>query len=229
MTSRLLPQKFCRKKFTLIVLASLESESLPPSGTRPGHHHTVGLWERARQSNASARLTGFMCDFYTPPTLQRITLSKKEDNREPPEKPACAPGRRLLSLDLGSKRVGVAVSDELWVAVRPLPPLPRTSWKKLLHAVSEIARSFDAQALVLGLPLLLDGSEGEAAREARRLARNFQLSLLIPVFMQDERLTSREAESRLLEEGRARENLRDEVDSRAAAIILEDFISSRMA
>lgn len=156
-------------------------------------------------------------------------MSKKEDNQETraPE-PACAPGRRLLALDPGSKRVGVAVSDERWITIRPLQAIPRTNWKELLRAVSEIVRSFDAQALVLGLPLRLDGSEGEAAKEARRLARNFRLSLDIPVFMQDERLTSREAEARLMSEGHSPANLPQEVDSRAAAIILEDFISSRM-
>lgn len=140
----------------------------------------------------------------------------------------CAPGRRLLSLDLGSKRVGVAVSDEQWLAVRPLKPLSRGSWKELLRQVFEIVRSFDAQALVLGLPLRLDGIEGEAAHEARRLARNFRLSLKIPVFMQDERLTSHEAEKSLRSEGHSHESLREEIDSRAAAIILEDFINSRM-
>jgi putative Holliday junction resolvase len=139
----------------------------------------------------------------------------------------CAPGRRLLALDLGRKRVGVAVSDERWLTVRPLQAVPRKSWKELLRAVSLIVRSFDAQALVLGLPLCLDGTEGEEAEAARRLARNFRLSLDIPIFMQDERLTSREAEERLMSEGHSFESLREEVDSRAAAIILEDFISSR--
>jgi putative holliday junction resolvase len=155
-------------------------------------------------------------------------LSNKEDNQETsaPEH-VCVPGRRLLALDLGRKRVGVAVSDERWIAIRPLPALTRKSWKKLLQEVSEIARSFDAQALVLGLPLRLDGSEGEEAEEARRLARNFRLSLEIPVFMQDERLTSFEAETDLRREGHSHESLLERVDSRAATIILEDFISGR--
>lgn len=157
-------------------------------------------------------------------------MSNKEDNQETPAvQSVCAPGRRLLSLDMGRKRVGVAVSDERWVAVRPLEALTRRSWKKLLQEVSEIAGSFDAQALILGLPLRLDGTEGEAAQEVRRLARNFELSLNIPVFLQDERLTSREAESGLRDEGYARESLLERIDSRAAAIILEDFISSRMS
>lgn len=159
-------------------------------------------------------------------------MSKKEDNQETlgqSSSSVCAPGRRLLSLDMGRKRVGLAVSDERWVSVRPLQALYRRSWKRLLQEVSEIASSFDAQALVLGLPLCLDGTEGEEAQEARRLAHNFELSLKIPVFLQDERLTSREAESNLRAEGCAPENLREQVDSRAAAIILEDFISSRMS
>lgn len=166
--------------------------------------------------------------FILRPPCFTITLSKKEDNQETrARKPLCAPGRRLLSLDLGRKRVGVAVSDEQWITVRPLKALPRTSWKKLLHEVAEIVRRFDAQALVLGLPLCMDGTEGDAALEARRLAGNFQLSLRIPVFLQDERLTSIEAEQSLRSEGLPAERVRAEVDSRAASIILEDFISGR--
>lgn len=140
----------------------------------------------------------------------------------------CAPGRRILALDLGRKRVGLAVSDEQWITVRPLKALTRRSWKELLRAVSEIARSFDAQSLVVGLPLRMDGTEGDAALEARRLARNFELSLKIPVFLQDERLSSVEAENSLLKEGHAPETLGEMVDSRAAAIILRDFIAGRM-
>jgi putative pre-16S rRNA nuclease len=132
---------------------------------------------------------------------------------------------RLLALDLGERRVGVAVSDELRITVRPLPPLQRTSWKRLLSTVAATLKSFDARGLVLGLPLRLDGTEGEAAFEARRIARNFQLSLRVPVYLQDERLTSREAEQVLRDEGHAREELRRRVDSEAAAIILRDFLA----
>ena len=136
-----------------------------------------------------------------------------------------SPSGRLLALDLGLKRVGVAVSDELRIAVRPLPYLRRTSWKQLLGAVAELLQSFDAQALVIGLPLNMDGTEGHAAVEARRLARNFELSLKVPVHLQDERLTSREAEAALRAAGRPVEELRQFVDSESAAIILRDFIA----
>jgi putative holliday junction resolvase len=136
---------------------------------------------------------------------------------------------RVLALDLGEKRVGVAVSDELRISVRPLPLLHRTSWKQLLGAVAALLQSFDAQALVIGLPLNLDGTEGQPAKEARRLARNFELSLKVPVHLQDERLTSREAEEALRGAGRSGDRLRQFVDSEAAAIILRDFIAKPYA
>lgn len=131
---------------------------------------------------------------------------------------------RLLALDLGQKRIGVAVSDELWITVRPLSALRRTNWKELLRAVAELLQGFDARGIVIGLPLNLDGSEGEAAIQARQLARNFELSLKVPVYFQDERLTSHEAEESLRATGYAESEIRGHVDSQAAAIILRDFI-----
>jgi putative Holliday junction resolvase len=90
--------------------------------------------------------------------------------------------------------------------------------------VAGLLQSFDAQALVIGLPLNLDGTEGLAATEARRLARNFELSLHIPVHMQDERLTSVEAEEALRAAGGTQTDIGRNVDSESAAIILRDFL-----
>lgn len=131
---------------------------------------------------------------------------------------------RLLALDLGQKRVGLAVSDELCFTVRPLETLRRTNWKRLLRAVTEKIESFDARGLVIGLPLRLDGTEGGAAQEARQLARNFQLSLNVPVYLQDERLTSMEAEGELRAAGYTETQRRARIDGESAAIILRDFI-----
>lgn len=135
------------------------------------------------------------------------------------------PQGRLLALDLGEKRVGVAISDELWITVRPLPFLRRTNWKQLLNAVTNLLQHYDAKVLVIGLPLNLDGTEGHAAVEAKRIARNFELSLKAPVYLQDERLTSREAEESLRAAGRPSDQLHKHVDSESAAIILRDFIA----
>lgn len=134
------------------------------------------------------------------------------------------PGR-LLALDLGTRRVGVAVSDELRLSVRPLPALPRGSWKKLLREIALLREQFDARGVVVGLPLRLDGTEGDAATEARRIARNLELSLGVPVFLQDERLTSREAEAMLNAQGMSAQELKEHVDSAAAVLILRDYLA----
>ena len=122
-------------------------------------------------------------------------------------------------MDLGTKRVGVAVSDELRLTVRPVAILDRRSWKHLLSEVTKQIENFDVAGLVVGLPLNMDGSEGPAATEARRLAENFRRSLSVPVYIQDERLTTEEAQSRAIS------SAEESVDAEAAAVILEDFLS----
>ncbi len=135
-----------------------------------------------------------------------------------------APGR-VLALDLGARRVGVAVSDELRLTVRPLQTINRSNWKRLLVDVAALCESFDVHSIVIGLPLRLDGSEGDAASAARRIARNFGRSLRLPVALQDERLTSHAAEESLRAAGLAPKEVAQRVDSEAAALILRDFIS----
>jgi putative holliday junction resolvase len=134
---------------------------------------------------------------------------------------------RLVALDLGTKRIGVAVSDELQITVRPVKTIERIGWKKLLLQIKEILAGFDAVGLIIGLPYNFDGSESAMSREARRLARNFSLSLEIPVILQDERVTSYEAKGRLWKEGVSDKEFRQRVDNEAAAIILGDFIERR--
>ena len=132
---------------------------------------------------------------------------------------------RLLALDLGAKRVGVAVSDERRLTVRPLPPIQRRSWKHLLNQIKEQVRSFEARGVVIGLPLNLDGTAGEAAKQARETAEKFRLSLDVPVYLEDERLTTEEAKSQLRVTKPA--EIKQQVDSAAAAIILKDFLSGQ--
>jgi putative Holliday junction resolvase len=134
---------------------------------------------------------------------------------------------RVLAIDMGSKRVGLAVSDELRLTVRTLPALPRTPWKRLLSSLAELCEQFDVRSIVLGLPLRLDGTEGDAAHEIRRLGRNLQLSLKLPLLFQDERLTSKEAESSLRERGFKGGEISARIDSEAASIILSDFLESQ--
>jgi putative Holliday junction resolvase len=137
--------------------------------------------------------------------------------------PLDAPGR-LLALDLGAKRIGVAVSDELRITTRPLPVISRPSWKELLRQVDGLVQSYEAKGLVIGLPLRLEGGEGVAAAGVRAMAEKFRLSLSVPIYLQDERLTTFAADSDLKAAGRNERERKRDVDSEAAAIILRDFI-----
>jgi putative holliday junction resolvase len=134
---------------------------------------------------------------------------------------------RVLAIDMGSKRVGLAISDELRLTVRTLPPLPRTPWKRLLGSLEELCEKFDVRSIVLGLPLRMDGTEGDAAALVRRVAHNLQRSLKPPLFLQDERLTSKVAESTLRERGFQGREILERVDSEAASIILRDFLETQ--
>ena len=132
---------------------------------------------------------------------------------------------RIIALDPGTKRIGVAVCDELRITTRPLDLITRESWKKLLLTVKNVVSEFDAAALVIGLPLESDGGESPMSTFARDIARKFALSLEIPVYLQDERVTSYEAKSRLWQRGIDPRDARKLVDSEAASIILADFLS----
>ena len=132
----------------------------------------------------------------------------------------------VLALDLGEKVVGVALSDERLITTKRLPPLKRSSWKKLLQDVRSLIERFDAQTIVVGLPLNMDGSQGEAAKKVRQLAFNLARSVSQPVFLQDERLTSVEAAENLKAEGVKPEDVPALIDGAAAALILRDFLVS---
>jgi len=132
----------------------------------------------------------------------------------------------ILALDLGEKLVGVAISDELLVTTKRLPPLKRSSWKRLLLEIRELIARFDAQTIVVGLPLRLDGTEGDAAQGVRRLAVNLARSVSQPVYLHDERLTSFAATENLKAEGLKPDDIPAHVDGEAAATILRDFIVS---
>jgi putative Holliday junction resolvase len=135
----------------------------------------------------------------------------------------CPRKGRILAIDPGTKRVGLAVSDPDQLIATPVRTLLRTSWKKLLSDIKETVSEFDAVAVVVGLPLDMDGAKTDMTDGAVTIARNLSLSLAIPVFQQDERVTSYEARGRLWRSSGS-DDLRSEVDSEAATIILSDFL-----
>ena len=132
----------------------------------------------------------------------------------------------VLALDLGEKSVGAATCDTMAITIKRLPPLKRSNWKRLLLDVKALIERFDAQTLVIGLPLKLDGTKGSAAEAVEKLAVNFARSLALPVYLQDERLTSMEASHTLRQNGYGDREISTFVDSESAAIILRDFLNA---
>ncbi|PID37980.1 MAG: Holliday junction resolvase RuvX [Proteobacteria bacterium] len=133
---------------------------------------------------------------------------------------------RLLGLDIGEKTIGLAVSDEGRVLASPLRTLARRGGKHDLRAVAEARDETGAEALVLGLPLGLDGLEGLSARRARRLGQALREHLGCPVHYQDERFTTVEAERVLREAELSRGARKAVVDQVAAVLILQGFLDS---
>lgn len=136
------------------------------------------------------------------------------------------PAGPILALDLGDKLVGAAVCDDRLVTIKRLAPLKRSNWKKLLQDIVTLIQRYDAQTVVIGLPLRLDGTAGDAAEKSRRIATNLARSVPQPIYLQDERLTSFEAMGNLKTEGHTSSEIKALVDGEAAAMILRDFIQT---
>ena len=134
---------------------------------------------------------------------------------------------RCLGIDYGTRRIGLAFGDELGVAT-PLPALvdpdPAKRWAALLAA----ARQRRVTDLVIGYPLNMDDSAGPKAREAEALAQRLRAELSLPVHLIDERLTSYEAESTIAKSKRREVRASGAIDSRAATLILQDFLNQKI-
>jgi putative Holliday junction resolvase len=131
---------------------------------------------------------------------------------------------RVLAVDPGSRRVGLALSDESRRLASPLRTLEAEPAETLAERLAAVAREVGAVELVVGLPRNLDGSSGDAARSARSLADQLKRSTRLPVSLIDERLSSVAAERQLIGQGVKREKRKGLVDQLAATLILESFL-----
>jgi putative Holliday junction resolvase len=137
------------------------------------------------------------------------------------------PGR-ILAFDLGEARIGVALSDSLGITANPLEALECIGPRKDMERLVSLVRAHDVSKVVVGLPLLLSGEEGDAAVEARRFAVRLQKRLgEVDVELWDERLTTVEAEKTLISAGVKRRKRRQVVDGLAATLILQSYLDSR--
>lgn len=135
---------------------------------------------------------------------------------------------RILAIDVGTVRVGVAVSDELGILATPLEHYRRTgSLRKDARAVADIAEGQGVSEILVGHPVQMSDEVGTAALAAEEFAERLTRYTRIPVRLLDERLSSVEAERRLREAGVDSRKARSLVDSQAAAVLLESYLRSK--
>jgi putative holliday junction resolvase len=137
--------------------------------------------------------------------------------------------RVILAIDYGRRRIGLALSDECGLTARPLGILSRTNRRDDIVRLREVCRNHAVGSIVVGWPILLDGTLGAMAAEAARFAERLHKQLGLPVVLLDERLSSWEAEQvageTKLHEGASPGKKRKTLDDLAAAVILRDYLS----
>ena len=136
-------------------------------------------------------------------------------------KQSLLPSQRLLGLDLGEKTIGLALSDTLATIATPLETLARGKFTVDAQKLLALIAQHNIGALVVGLPLNMDGSEGPSAQSARAFARNFAAQSDIGIVLQDERLSTAAVTRTLLEADSSRAKRARVVDKMAAAYILQ--------
>ena len=135
---------------------------------------------------------------------------------------------RLLSVDWGARRIGLALSDESRTLAQPLATLTRRAGKRFpMRQLLALLDEHAVTGVVVGLPLAPDGSEGDAAREARGLATDIARRAGRPVDLWDERLTTARALRAVRELGGSTRGRKDDVDALAAAVLLQHYLDAR--
>ena len=133
---------------------------------------------------------------------------------------------RVLGLDYGSRRIGVAVCDELGMTAQGVGTVVRKNRDADLGAIAAFVERFDVERIVVGYPVRLDGSEGIQCEKVNRFIRRLQTRFTIPIIRRDETLSTKEAEELLRETGVRREKKRGIVDRLAASIILQGYLDA---
>jgi len=134
---------------------------------------------------------------------------------------------RILGLDHGTKRVGVAVSDELHMIALPLEYIAPEPFADFLARLKEILREKEIELILIGMPRNMDGSYGPAALKVQEFAAALKDAVTVPLKLWDERLTTTQAQKFLIQGGMRRDKRKEKVDQTAAAILLQSYLDSR--
>jgi putative Holliday junction resolvase len=136
---------------------------------------------------------------------------------------------RILALDYGSKRIGVALSDELKMIAQPLEFYSAQPFADFVAGLEELLQAKEVEMVLVGLPRNLDGSYGPAALRVQEFVATLRSALTVPVVTWDERLTTVQANRALIAGGVRRQDRKKKVDKMAAAILLQSYLDSRAA
>ncbi|MFZ5861639.1 MAG: Holliday junction resolvase RuvX [Nitrospirota bacterium] len=134
---------------------------------------------------------------------------------------------RFLALDVGDRRIGVAVSDELGITAQGVSTIHRRSWASDLAEIARLAEHWDAGAIVVGWPLTLAGTVGPRARIVQDFMTRLQGVVRVPITTWDERFTTATAERVLIDADVSRAKRKQVIDKAAAVVILQDFLDAQ--
>lgn len=133
---------------------------------------------------------------------------------------------RILALDPGTVRIGVAVSDELKMLATPLEFIPADPFTELLARLQQIIHDKEVELVLVGMPRNMDGSYGPAARQAQQFVERLRPHLAVPLLTRDERLSSVQAHRLLRQAGHTARQQKGRVDASAAAVVLQSYLDS---
>ena len=133
---------------------------------------------------------------------------------------------RILALDPGTKRIGVAVSDETKTIAQPLEMIPAEPFADFLARLKQLLMEKEIDLVLIGLPRNMNGSYGPAAQKAEAFAATLKTAITVPIVMRDERLTTLQANKMMIEGNVRRGKRKENVDRTAAAILLQSYLDA---
>lgn len=134
---------------------------------------------------------------------------------------------RILGIDYGTVRIGLALSDPTGTLASPLPCLEKKSIPQIRTALTELIQNHDIAKIIVGLPRNMDGSYGPSAEKVRYFISQIESNLNIPIETQDERLTTVQASKQLSSIGMSQKDLRKKLDSSSASLILQQYLDRK--
>ncbi len=134
---------------------------------------------------------------------------------------------RILAVDYGERRIGLAISDELQITASPLTTLVRESDEDAVAQIARLAQKYRVEKIVVGLPVRTDAKEGEMEQRVRKFAEKLKCKTNVPVVLFDERFTTRIAEQVLLEADLSRQKRKRVRDKLAAAVLLQSYLEAQ--